>query len=238
MKRKILFTLLMMLIFFACGKYRARDELAKLGVDFTEENFVTAVQKNDTLQINLFLDAGMKPIAKAKDGRSVLIIATANANYKIVERFLKNGADPNYQLESGMAPLMYAANQGNDKMILLLLENGADPNKQELGGRSALHFATLRGSLRSVEALLEHEADPNQQDKHGMTPLIRAAMKNYIGISEALLKNGADPEISDKFRRNAYFFARKFPDSELSEIIEQAVAENRKNQESENKEVF
>jgi hypothetical protein len=72
---------------------RAREELDRRGIAFSEEQFLRQVRSGNKEVVQLFLSAGVSPSA-ALDGEAALTVA-ARAGYKdIAQALLKAGADP------------------------------------------------------------------------------------------------------------------------------------------------
>lgn len=61
-----LHALLLLLILVGCGNQRekARKELDRLGIEYSEKSFLYRLRKGDAILTNLFLTSGMNPNAR------------------------------------------------------------------------------------------------------------------------------------------------------------------------------
>ena len=87
--------ILMYFLILSCatGPEKAKDELTKMDITFTENSFVQKAREGDVGAIRLFLKAGMDPnVSDAKDN-TALIVAAKKGHTEIVKLLLENGAD-------------------------------------------------------------------------------------------------------------------------------------------------
>lgn len=162
------------------------------------------IEADDADSVRLFLDAGMDPNSRDKEGITALIRASRRANLEIVSLLLQKGAAPNARGVSNSDTALEAAItmcsscyfqarlpetdseeesicSGVDKSTFLdvartLVEGGADVNaKDEAGGTTPLMLALEYPEL--VALLLEKGADPNIKDNSGQTALMKVAYR-------------------------------------------------------------
>ncbi len=172
--------------------------------------------------------AGADPIAKDKDGRSILHRIAGDLSFNgsefgegggmAVRRLVKAGADVNAKggIYSTTA-LMEAASIGNVGIATALIEAGANVNarsgeKDLSDGQSALHYAATAMATGKegdiVELLRKGGAALNAKDNIGRTPLMYAVgdVGNKASL-KALIAAGADVNAKDKYGRTALMHA-------------------------------
>src|SRR6266446_7830296 len=72
---------------------RAREELDRRGIAFSEEQFLRQVRSGNKEVVQLFLSAGVSPSA-ALDGEAALTVAARAGHKDIAQALLKAGTDP------------------------------------------------------------------------------------------------------------------------------------------------
>lgn len=174
----------------------AREQLANMRIPYTESAFITHARQGDTVAINLFLAAGMDPNV-TDEGKTALMLATANGFTAIAGTLLQHGAEIDVQDFSGRTPLMMAAMSGDVDTLKLLIAGGADLEAKDKYGCTALMIAAAEGQTGTVELLLTKRANMKARDKGGRTPLLWAAMKGRTLTAEALIAKGDDMNAQD-----------------------------------------
>jgi ankyrin repeat protein len=212
---------------FGCGqsKDQAVQELAKLNVKFTPDDFVRSAEKGDTKAVQLFLAAGMDPNVQNAAGVTALMAASKNGRIEVVNKLLTQKVNVDAQDKQGVTALMLAAENNQLETVKLLLKKNADPNTEDQSGWSALMKAVFQGNTGCVETLaarsrqevnrglliaaltghreiakvlLDDGAEVDSRADDGRTPLMLAASKGDIDLVSLLLQAGADPAITDK----------------------------------------
>ena len=89
----LLATLLLPLPAYALSPGDAQEWLRGKNVPYTADEFVTRAARGDITVMNLFLDAGMDPDAKNKDGRTAMQVAIEQARGEIIKILVDRGAD-------------------------------------------------------------------------------------------------------------------------------------------------
>jgi ankyrin repeat protein len=218
---------LFVLLLFGCGqsKEQAMQDLEKLNVKFTPDDFVQSADKGDLKAVQLFLDAGMDGNARDATGSTALMAAAKNGRVDVVKKLLEQKLNLNLQDRQGETTLELAAANNQPDIVRLLLKNNADPNIQDQSGWSALMKAVYQGNTACVEALagqshqevnrallvaaltghkeivkvlLDNGAEVDTRADDGRTPLMLAATKGDADLVAALLAVGADPTLVDK----------------------------------------
>lgn len=214
MKQKgVLYQLTVLFLIFSFIGCGARDDetspdmaksmLRLSGFEFTEEGFFRAIRLQNSKIVRAFLQAGMDPNAKNKDGETALTYALQNSDIKTTEVLLEQ-ADLNLKDDKGNAPIHLAIKKDEfEPVFLKMLEKGADPN---IGGRAGktdnqttLYVAVLKNREDLVKTLLEKGADPNKTDSDGAFPLAEAAIGRINPeIVKLLLDKGANINAQEK----------------------------------------
>lgn len=142
----------------------------------------------------------------AFDGMSVLHLAVAVPDERVLSWFLSQGLDVNVSTHAGETPLMRAAGAIRDESsepatgdwalrdARALIAAGADINLTDAMGRSALHHACQAGAGEIAALLVLAGADLSLSDSNDDTALHLAVDGGFDGIVRLLLENGADPQ--------------------------------------------
>jgi ankyrin repeat protein len=214
-------------LLLGCGrsKEQALQELEKLNVKFTPEDFVQSADKGDLKAVQLFLAAGIDGNSQDATGSTALMVAAKSGRIDVVNKLLERKLNLDLQNKQGETALMLAAADNQADIVKLLLKNNADPNLQDHSGWSALMKAVYQGNTACVEALvgqsrqevnrallvaaltghkdivqvlLKNGAEVDTRADDGRTPLMLAAAKGDNDLVSALLAAGADPTLVDK----------------------------------------
>ena len=149
----------------------------------------------DVLQA--LLAAGADPMARDRNGASLLCWAARNGNSAVIEILLKTGIDPEAPDEHGYTPLHWAArNNKNPEVLKVLLTAGSDLMARANDGRTPLHSAALgNGSLGVFQVLLAAGANVTARTEKDYSPLHWAAGNaEKPAVIKLLLAAGADLE--------------------------------------------
>ena len=173
-------TMTLALSVVACGlsPESAREELGRLGVDYTAQAFVQAVANNDVRAVELFLVSGMDPDSEVSGWTSVLSPlkqAVADANAGIVDMLLAAGANPQLGLDE-------AIERNDVAMTSTLLDAGAVP-----GGRELSRAARAETSVAMIGLLIDAGA---RADTEALDAALR---RGHLEIAKRLLDAGAVP---------------------------------------------
>jgi ankyrin repeat protein len=244
-----LFTLLLL----GCGqsKEQATQDLEKLNVKFTPDDFVQSADKGDLKAVQLFLEAGMDGNAQDATGSTALMAAAKNGRIDVVNKLLEQKLNLNLQDKQGQTALALAAANNQADVVKLLLKKNADPNIQDQSGWSALMKAVYQGHTACVEALasqshqevnrallvaaltgrkdivkvlLDSGAEVDTRADDGRTPLMLAAAKGDADLVAALLAVGAEPTLVDKSGATAAALAAAKGYNDLANRLQQSPA--------------
>jgi ankyrin repeat protein len=251
MSKPVWLTLCLAVLLFGCGqsKEQAIQELEKLNVRFTPDDFVRSAENGDTKAVQLFIEAGIDCNVQSGAGLTALMAASRNGRIDVVMKLLDQKVKINAQGKDGVTALMLAADRNQLDIVNLLLKKNADPNVEDQRGWTALIDAAYQGNSKCVEALaarsreevnrgllvaalmgrketakvlLDHGAEVDSRAEDGRTPLMLAANKGDQDLVSLLLQAGADPTLVDKSGATAGSLAAAKGYKELAGRLRQA----------------
>jgi ankyrin repeat protein len=250
-KKPVWVVLAIALLLFGCGKSKqqAIEEIGRLNLKFSTDDFVKSVENGDNKAVPLFFQAGIDVNAPNSDGITALMAASQLGRVDIVNKLLDLKADPNTADKDGQTALMLASANNQLPVVQALLKHNADPNLTDHNGWTALMKAVYAGNSKCVEALadrsrqevnrgllvaalmghqdtakilLDYGAEVDTHADDGRTPLMFAASKGNKDLVAFLLKAGADPSLTDKTGANAAAIAKAKGFADVAAILEQA----------------
>ena len=251
MSKAVWLTVCIAVLLFGCGqsKEQAIQELEKLNVRFTPDDFVRSAENGDTKAVQLFFDAGIDCNALSSAGLTALMAASKNGRFDVVKKLLDQKVKIDAQGKDGVTALMLAADGNKLDIVNLLLTNNADPNVEDQRGWTALIYAVYQHNANCVEALatrsreevnrgllvaalmghkdtakilLGRGAEVDTRAEDGRTPLMLAANKGDTDLVSLLLQAGADPTLTDKSGATAGSLAAVKGYNELAARLQQA----------------
>lgn len=161
----------------------AREELAKLGIPFTSEEFIGRCGQGPTHLIETFLVAGADPnvVYDGPQRSSTPLIAAAEAGrLDIARQLLKAGARADLVAGDGRSALdAAAANCKHPEVVKFFMDQGGKPGGHTLfRALWDVEAHRMDCSHATVQYLLDAGADPDERDAKGQTPLMVAADRN------------------------------------------------------------
>ncbi len=251
MSKAVWLTVWIAVLLFGCGqsKEQAIQELEKLNVTFTPDDFVRSAENGDMKAVQLFIDAGIDCNAQSSAGLTALMAASKKGRIDVVKKLLDQKVKIDAQGKDGVTALMLAADGNQLDIVNLLLKKNADPNVEDQRGWTALMNAVYQGNANCVEALaarsreevnrgllvaalmghkdtakvlLDHGAEVDSRAEDGRTPLMLAANKGDNDLVSLLLQAGADPTLTDKSGATAGSLATAKGYKELAGRLQQA----------------
>src|SRR4051812_6426575 len=112
----------------ACASPTPRERLGRLGVPYSAEMFVAQAGEGDGEVVELFLDSGMPPNVRNKEGITAITNAAAAGYANVVNLLIAKGAAVEPHNAPGLTPLTAASWAGHTDVVEALLAHGADPN--------------------------------------------------------------------------------------------------------------
>ncbi|HSK72419.1 MAG TPA: ankyrin repeat domain-containing protein [Pyrinomonadaceae bacterium] len=217
-KKNIYFFLSLTLVIcaFGCGPRSSEttpemaQRMLKLqGYNFTEPEFFRAIRMENAPVVHGFLQAGINPNAKNKEGETALTFAIQNSVPKVVGVLLEK-ADPNMRDDRGNSPLHLAITKDKEEVVNALLEKNVDVNAAGVSGeiknQTPLYAAVIKARADLVQKLLEKGADPNIPDSDGGFPLSEAAIRGNAELVKLLLDKGANINAQEPNKRTALIY--------------------------------
>lgn len=159
---------------------------------------------------SLLLAKGARVDAQDREGRTPMLAAASNPNFKSMETaslLADHGANLNAKDGIGRTPLLWAATNRNYDLAKTLLEKGANVSAVNNRSRTAVHLTVDSSNSRGggdqssapkksreemLQLLLQYGADANAASDGGWRPLHNAAQKGLTSIVKILLTAGAD----------------------------------------------
>jgi cytohesin len=146
------------------GKTAQKVALGKLGYEYKESFFRSAVADGNLDAVRLFLQIGMSPNAHGKgEGNPILLAAQLCSNQpetkprsQILEAIVAAGGDVKAKDVNASTPLLWAVQSGcSTSAIKALLKAGANPNAKSAGGATPMTFANINGHPEIADILRE-----------------------------------------------------------------------------------
>lgn len=171
---------------------QAKKRLSEKGISFQTQYFMTALERGDQANAELFIKGGININQADKNGWTPLMIASFNGNESIAKLLIEKGANIHLQDNAGYAPIHWAAFNGFNEVTAILLKRGTNPNTTNRYGWTPLMQAAARGHSGIVRMLLDKGALVNQSDEEGWAPLHKATANGHLAVVKLLLDAGAD----------------------------------------------
>jgi hypothetical protein len=137
-----------------------------------------AVRENKIIEIENYLKNNGDVNAINNKSHSLLILASYNDAFEMVQLLLHHKADVNIQDNAGNTALMGASFKGYTKIATVLLLNGSNPNILNFNQANALFFAVTFGNSDIAKMLISYNTNLNQKDRFGKTVLDHALMQD------------------------------------------------------------
>jgi len=165
-------------------------------ISMSPEELVRAVTIQRDSLIELCLIEHVDPNGRDPEGRTPLLIATSQQDWKTARRLVDAGAVVDIADKSGFTPLMAAAMHGNAEMFQLLLARTADLHAEARtnDGRDLVGIALDGRNGQIVETVLEHlplMPEWTSSTRRALTAALQAGNKDQIRL--LLGKHSAPP---------------------------------------------
>lgn len=197
------------------------------GYDFTESDYIKAIENGDNINVMKFIYTGM-PVNKLKTHDNSTLFYAIRTGQKETFTLLKSkGADVNFVNNRSQNLLLQAIELGFEDMIPFLTESGIDLRFVDHNGWSAMHYAIEQKNIRAVFILMNKSPVLlNYKNRFGNTPLLLALDKSYkkhdkelIVLAKILLKNEKYINVSNAVGNTALHFAAMLNDYDLTKYI-------------------
>jgi ankyrin repeat protein/beta-lactamase regulating signal transducer with metallopeptidase domain len=196
-----------------------------------DAKLIDASVKGDLAAVIAAVTNGANANAKdTKDGRTVLMAASAEGYTDIVRLLLDQGADVSAKWDwdiGGITALWMATLNGHVDVVKLLLEKGADLNAKNSNGETALFIASRQGYGDIVKVFLDRGADVNIRNTSRETALHLASQHGHADVVKLLLDKGAEVNVKmtiNNVEWTALKFAKKQGHTDVVQVLEKAGA--------------
>ena len=168
-------------------------------IDFSDFDFVKAVQYGATDRVRELIDAGQDVNLPDNDTVTSLHWAAINNRVEIVKLLIEKNATVDARGgDLNSTALQWATRQGHLASVVLLINAGADPQIKDAEGCSAIHLAAQFGHTAVVAYLIARNVSPDTFDAGGMTALMWSSWKIVtLDPVRLLLTLGANPNLQD-----------------------------------------
>jgi len=130
-------------------------------------------------------------LLKQPAGKTLLHVAAAKGDLKMVKMLIGQGAAVDGVDEGGMSAMHRAALADEPAVVAYLLEKGADPDQT---GRyqHALYSAAIAGSAEITKMLIDAGAEIDKKTRYQYTALSQAAGEGELDVVRVLVEAGAE----------------------------------------------
>lgn len=150
------------------------NKLARMGVQFTADEFVKYAGRGEKDITVLFIEAGMPPDSYRKnDGFTPLHAAAAYGRTAVVKQLLDKGADVNVRDKEGQTALMKAVWNNHADVVAVLLQKGAVLPVNDVKGNNAVSMAKVRNDRKVLEALVKAGVKELKEDLDKIAPVAK-----------------------------------------------------------------
>jgi ankyrin repeat protein len=164
-------------------------------ITISPEELVRAVTIQRDSLIDLCLFERVDPNGHDAQGRTPLLIATSQQDWKTARRLLEAGAAVDLADKSGFTPVMAAAMHGDLEMFRLLLARSINfhPEKPCADGQDLLAFALDGGNPEVITTVLERLPQAQEWAASARRALARALQAGKKDEIQLLLSKHASP---------------------------------------------
>ena len=146
-------------------------------IAISPDELVRAVTIQHESLIDLYLIERVDPNGRDAQGRTPLLIATAQQDWKTARRLIDAGATVDLADKNGFTPLMAAAMHGDTEMFRLLLARSTDfhPEKPCADGQDLLAFALDGGNPEIIKTVLQRLPPERDMDSQHASRFVQSA---------------------------------------------------------------
>lgn len=165
------------------------------------------------------------------EGRTLLMVASMNKKFQVVEALIDAGADLNIVSTSGFPTMFFVSATNRGTVLEKAVRRGGKLDVRAPDKTTLLHRACEEGLLSTIRYLISQKVDVNAKTENGVTPLMFAAYAGKEKVIQELLKAGADTKVTVIYDNNspqglvetAYSVAVRRRHGEAAEILRQAM---------------
>lgn len=181
-------------------------------------HYAAMIRSDHAFLTKLFVDRGVNPNARDRNGHTPLHYAAEYNVPEIVPILLESGANVGAKDDEGKTPAMIARDHEHDEVYALLIDHEKTPLHRAIdrnsfadaeefvrrrwnkkcqigpGKKSYLHYVVENGTADWVPFLVKHGCRLEAKDEERLTPLHRAALENRPQILRALIEAGANTD--------------------------------------------
>ncbi|MEW5924150.1 MAG: ankyrin repeat domain-containing protein [Candidatus Zixiibacteriota bacterium] len=178
-----------------------------------------AVSRGNQEIAQLLLDAGMNVDVTGSHSDPPLLHAVWGS-VETVNWLIDHGAEVNALTDSSSAPLVNAIYSGNADIVRTLISRGAKVNGSGREGNIPLQIAAVQGDEELCAILLDAGANVDIVDLHyGRTPLHWSAIRGQSNLAKLMLEHGADVGARDKAGNSSLYYANRYSNPGIAEIL-------------------
>ncbi|MDP2152237.1 MAG: ankyrin repeat domain-containing protein [Methylotenera sp.] len=175
------------------GVDAAINELKRLGIERSKEQFLLAVSDGDQATVDLFVRSNFNIHINDEEGTPVLLVALKKGYTVIAGILINKGADVNAYDRRGVTPLLLVCGKqmhGYKTIAEMLIKRGAYVNDRDSLGFTPLLLSLSGGTAEVAELLIERGADVFARGKNGKSTLALANSSGNTHIAELLKVKG------------------------------------------------
>lgn len=188
------------------------------------EDAIAAVRNDRTDVVVELVRRGLDPNTVDQAGTTLMMVAAANGNDRLLAFLLSIKADATRQDRYGDSALGLAALNGHRSAVRLLLDSGVPVDSP---GWTALHYAVFNGHADIVRDLIVQGANPNLRAPNRHTALMLAARNGHKEIARLLLDAGANPGVGDLEGNTATEIAQEAGNDEIAGFLRASLSGHR-----------
>lgn len=181
------------------------------------EQFVDAVEANNSRNAETLLRQGANPNVLLNDGSTPLTYSIVRNNASVVDVLLRNGSDPDKIDKNGETPIILALKNKNDPLVRMLVVHGANINTRDSRLRTPLMLSVIMEEPELAEWLIDRGADINLRDSRDRDALSIAREMGQSNLATTIqvriltVRGGSDEEIiTGLFERSDVMALREF----------------------------
>uniref|UniRef100_A0A0G4HXG7 Uncharacterized protein n=1 Tax=Chromera velia CCMP2878 TaxID=1169474 RepID=A0A0G4HXG7_9ALVE len=186
-----------------------------------------ASRKGDLLKVKHTIEDGRAKLnldMQDENGKTALILASANGHTDIVRLLVDAKAYVDMQDRYGKTALILASFHGHTDIVRLLVDAKANVDMQDSYGQTALILASENGHTDIVRLLVDAKANVDMQDRCGKTALILASFHGHTDIVRLLVDAKANVDMQGEIGKTALILASENGHTDIVRLLVDAEA--------------